>query len=963
MVTASPDSTAPLPLTTIFSFLFFGTNFLFYFLFLIHDKLSSRSLTATSPSETPHKKKLSLAFDGTLTCYTNLTTELFITGCIIIATYIFENHWIFEHSQKEYSRDLFVFVCLIFFIYALYTIKPITDLSLLGRDQTEEWKGWMQFIFLLYHYFHAEEVYNSVRVMITCYVWMTGFGNFSFFYMKQDFGWLRVMQMLWRLNFAVLLLMMIHNNTYILYYICPLHTFYFLMVYSTMFIMQSVNHSMWGIRIKLIVLGIVIYLLWDYSSQLFDLVFFFLGTDSVVGAKQGTLWEWYFRSGLDHWSTFYGMIFALNFPLAEQYFKSANKWALGIAGSILFALSVWWYLEIYSLDKLAYNLHHSYFAFIPLTAYIFFRNLTPSIRSGVSMSLHVLGKTTLETYLLQHHVWLTSNAKTLLTLVPDMPWVNFALASILFYYLSHELYRITMSLRGMILPENKEIAFRNMIGTALLMAFFTIVASVLHFLEVSWLGIGLGSLALFILLSVPMKRLGKGFQDNDLFQTVWKKMIFLCVLLFFVGLGYQLSLSDSSSGSSLSSSTSSGSSSSSAKVPALYGNPSLLNQCHQSVTSGHWDINTLCPPESAAAPSSHGKETPAHCLSSEWNWNPKTSTLCQFHQVSPKDAMAIFKNRHVYFLGDSTIRLLYHRFNHLLDPSYTPPVTDKKHENFLQRHSSPALNATVEFRWTPFLRNISTELSSTFEFSKGEGVWILGATLWDVLHDHSLNEYQEQLSILQRVLQTHSNPSQVYWISPLHVVNHKLNTEDKRSYMTEEAVEMYRGAVKKSGLQNVLRSIDSSNVTAGREEETTDGVHYSPEIYDVLVQLLTNSFLLDHYRDLPSASGSVAKASPAKAYSPKPTGSMSNPTYGLVTFLVAVVMILTWDNFFGLGWLSLKCIGKAYDWNEAYVPLLKKILPHNYRDADEERGRGRGVAEGEDEEEKKPMLLEMSSKP
>ena len=53
--------------------------------------------------------------------------------------------------------------------------------DLLNRDQTEEWKGWMQFVFLLYHYYHAEEVYNSIRIMITCYVWMTGFGNFSFF--------------------------------------------------------------------------------------------------------------------------------------------------------------------------------------------------------------------------------------------------------------------------------------------------------------------------------------------------------------------------------------------------------------------------------------------------------------------------------------------------------------------------------------------------------------------------------------------------------------------------------------------------------------------------------------------------------------------------------------------------------------------------------------------------------------
>jgi hypothetical protein len=53
---------------------------------------------------------------------------------------------------------------------------------------------------------------------------------------------------------------------------------------------------------------------------------------------------------------------------------------------------------------------------------------------------------------------------------------------------------------------------------------------------------------------------------------------------------------------------------------------------------------------------------------------------------------------------------------------------------------------------------------------------------------------------------------------------------------------------------------------------------------------------------------------------PKPTsqGSMSNSFFGLIT-LVATVMLMTWDNFFGLGWLSLKCISKAYDWNEASV--------------------------------------------
>ena len=46
------------------------------------------------------------------------------------------------------------------------------------RDQTEEWKGWMQVMFVWYHVFAAKEWYNWIRVYIAAYVWMTGFGEY-----------------------------------------------------------------------------------------------------------------------------------------------------------------------------------------------------------------------------------------------------------------------------------------------------------------------------------------------------------------------------------------------------------------------------------------------------------------------------------------------------------------------------------------------------------------------------------------------------------------------------------------------------------------------------------------------------------------------------------------------------------------------------------------------------------------
>ena len=39
----------------------------------------------------------------------------------------------------------------------------------------------------------CSQVYNSIRVFITAYVWMTGFGNFSFFYLKVIYARVRAL--------------------------------------------------------------------------------------------------------------------------------------------------------------------------------------------------------------------------------------------------------------------------------------------------------------------------------------------------------------------------------------------------------------------------------------------------------------------------------------------------------------------------------------------------------------------------------------------------------------------------------------------------------------------------------------------------------------------------------------------------------------------------------------------------
>jgi len=42
-------------------------------------------------------------------------------------------------------------------------------------------------------------------MFIAAYVWMTGFGDFSYYYVRKDFSLARFVQMMWRLNFLVIL--------------------------------------------------------------------------------------------------------------------------------------------------------------------------------------------------------------------------------------------------------------------------------------------------------------------------------------------------------------------------------------------------------------------------------------------------------------------------------------------------------------------------------------------------------------------------------------------------------------------------------------------------------------------------------------------------------------------------------------------------------------------------------------
>ena len=346
--------------------------------------------------------------------------SIYIILAILSVAYIVDRTHIVQKINKNFNIFYVILTIIFLFIGGLKTLQKTNEDDInnqndyFNRNQSDEMKGWMQVIILIYHYYSGSSIhkfYIPIRVLVSAYIFISGYGH-SIYFLKSNSNitFKRLLKVLFKLNFLTLMLCNLMNTDYILYYFTPIITIWFVVIFLTFYIKQDMNGNLHKLSIKLFISLIITALIINLPPLISNSSKYYINSSK-------TLYEYYFRLNLDLYSPFMGcllgglMTYRRN--LLSKYKYIIN--VMSIATLILFSL----FLILTNVDKFTYNIYHPYFSPIVVFSYINIRNYNEITQSYSSTLFSMIGKCSLELFLLQFHLLLGGDSKLNLNLLPN----------------------------------------------------------------------------------------------------------------------------------------------------------------------------------------------------------------------------------------------------------------------------------------------------------------------------------------------------------------------------------------------------------------------------------------------------------------------------------------------------------------------------------------------------------------
>jgi hypothetical protein len=256
---------------------------------------------------------------------TSFAASLAVVALALSYCFFADRTQLFNKVHKLYNQTEFLSMCGFSLVIGGLTIRKSKDVPqrknpddlsvpssqpFLSKDQTEEWKGWMQSIVLIFHWTGAsKELWISilVRLIVASYLFLTGYGHTMYFLERGDYSIRRVAAVLIRLNLLTVALSYQMYNNYLFYYFAPIASFWFLVVYTTFRFGRELNNNPRFVLGKVVFSATVTALI---HSQRQPLDFLFSILRSTCGINWNTT-EWRFRVSIDGFIVYVGVLVAL----------------------------------------------------------------------------------------------------------------------------------------------------------------------------------------------------------------------------------------------------------------------------------------------------------------------------------------------------------------------------------------------------------------------------------------------------------------------------------------------------------------------------------------------------------------------------------------------------------------------------------------------------------------------------